>query len=186
LYQRPADAEAIVVLSSYVRPPNDFRLHPELDEDSVNRCLKAAELYHQGAPCPVVVTGGKVDPDSPGPSCSEVMRDLLLQLGVKNSDLSVENASRSTYENAVESRKLLDERRIHKILLVTDASPLVRAAGCFRKQGLEVVPCGCRYRATKFEISLAGILPNPSAARGCLRASHEWLGLAWYWLRGRI
>src|SRR5216684_693941 len=39
LRERPADAEAIVVLSSYVHAPDEGRLNPELDEDSYLRCL---------------------------------------------------------------------------------------------------------------------------------------------------
>ena len=59
-------------------------------------------------------------------------------------------------------------------------------ASVCRKQGMEVVPCGCEYRILDFEIGPSSFLPQPGAARGCQRAMHEWLGLAWYWLRGRI
>jgi uncharacterized SAM-binding protein YcdF (DUF218 family) len=187
LRERPADAQAIVVLSSYVFPPDSLRTEPELDEASLIRCLQAAAVYHQGPSCPVLVAGGKTDPDEPGPGCSEVMRDFLVRLGVKEPDLIVENNSRTTYENAVEARKLLDEKRLHKIILVTDATHMVRSARCFRKQGLEVVPCGCRYRASQLEgVAFMDFLPSLSGARGCERAAHEWLGLAWYWLRDRI
>src|SRR4051794_26081584 len=50
--QRPADAEAIVVLSAGVTPPDDARGRAEPDEDGIRRCLHAARLYHQGKPCP--------------------------------------------------------------------------------------------------------------------------------------
>jgi uncharacterized SAM-binding protein YcdF (DUF218 family) len=184
---RPADAQAIVVLSSHVQPADDLHPEPELDEPSLNRCLRAARVYHQGPACPVLVSGGKGDADDPGPTCPEVMRNFLVQLGVRESDLILDLNSQSTYENAVESRKLLDDRQLHKIILITDAAHLVRATGCFNKQGLEVVPCGCFYRAAPKEgLSLEDFLPSLSAARGCARAFHEWLGLAWYRLRGRI
>jgi uncharacterized SAM-binding protein YcdF (DUF218 family) len=186
LSERPADAQAIVVLASYVYPADAVRPRAELDEDTLNRCLKAAEVYRQGKPCPVVVTGGKTDPDPASPPAALVMRQFLLQLGVSGTDLVVEPNSGTTYENAVESRKLLDERQVHKIVLVTDATHLARAAGCFRKQGFEVVPCGCQYRATKFEWTVADFLPNPAAAQHCQSACHEWLGTFWYWLRGRL
>jgi uncharacterized SAM-binding protein YcdF (DUF218 family) len=186
LEQRPADAEAIVVLASYIFAPDAVRLRPEMDEDTFNRCLRAAELYHEGPPCPVVVSGGASSPTRGGPTNAEVMRTYLLQLGVKDADVLVEGASRSTYENAAASGQLLAERGIHKIILVTSVTHLIRAAGCFRKQGLEVVPCGCRYRATEFQASLAAFLPKASAAQACERACHEWLGVLWYWLRGRL
>ncbi len=70
----------------------------------------------------VVISGGKVDPETPGPACSEVMRDYLLQLGVKSSDLLVEDRSRSTYESAVACREILQSRPDGKVFLVTEAT----------------------------------------------------------------
>lgn len=184
LEERPADAEAIVVLSGYLRVLDEKGTQVELGEDTLYRCLKAAEVYHEGKPCPVVVSGGKVDSATPGPSLAAAMRDFLREQGVAASDLIVEDRSRTTYENAVESCRLLDERGIHKIVLVTDAAHLRRAVACFHKQGADVVPCGCRYRALGIDWARA-FLPDPAAARGCRDACHEWLGIGWYRLNGR-
>jgi uncharacterized SAM-binding protein YcdF (DUF218 family) len=184
--QRPADVEVIVVLSGGVIPPGATRGRAELDEDTIRRCLHAARLYHQGLPCPVLVSGGKVDPDSEGPPGAHLMRDFLVQLGVKESDVLVEDASRTTYENAVESVKVLNARGLRRALLVTDAADLFRAVHCFRKQGAEPVASASWYRATRLEGSLCDYLPSPGAAGGCQRAWHEWLGVLWYRLRDRI
>jgi uncharacterized SAM-binding protein YcdF (DUF218 family) len=98
----------------------------------------------------------------------------------------VENGSRSTYENALESRKLLERRGIRAVILVTDASHMLRAVCCFRKQGIHVIPAACHHVATQYPWSLSAWLPDPASASLCVNAAHEWLGLAWYWLRGRI
>jgi uncharacterized SAM-binding protein YcdF (DUF218 family) len=187
LEHRPEDARAIVVLAGYLRPPDEVRRQAELGEDTLYRCLQAAELYRQGRPCPVVVSGGKVNSDTPGPTCASMMREFLVTtLHVADSDVIVEDQSRTTYENAVESRKLLDSRGINRIVLVTDAAHLFRAVRCFRKQGIDAVPCGCRYQATAFCGELSNFLPSAAGADGSQAAWHEWLGTAWYWLRGRI
>ncbi len=186
LRQRPEDAQAIVVLAAGTRPAGRLRPQAELDEASLYRCLKAAALYRQGKPCPVLASGGKVDPSDPGPPCADLMRDALIHLGVKESDLIVEDESRTTYENAVACRRLLEERDIHRIVLVTEARHLVRASGCFRKQGFDVVPAGCHYNA-QFRPQLApNLIPNAICLRYCGLISHEWTGIAWYWLSGRI
>jgi uncharacterized SAM-binding protein YcdF (DUF218 family) len=182
--QRPEDAQAIVILSGYVLRADDTRRHPQLGHDTLYRCLEGVELYHRGQPCPVLVSGGKVEDNKP--ACAPVMRDFLVEMGVPATDILVEDQSRSTWENAVESHKVLEPRGIHKILLVTDAAHLFRAERCFRKQGLEVVPWGCRYRGAKFPLKLDHFLPSPSGGAGLLEASHEWMGVAWYWLHGRI
>ncbi len=186
LQRRPADAAAIVVLASYVSPPNSVWPKPVLDDDSLKRCLLAVEVYRQGEAMPIVVSGGKPYASFPGPDCASAMRDFLLQLGVKDSDILVERLSTTTYENAVECRKLLAERKMDKIILVTNASHLVRAVGCFRQQGITVVPCGCQYRATDFDRWPTKFIPSPVAGATCQRVGHEWLGVAWYWLRGRL
>jgi len=184
LEARPADVEAVVVLSGYLRVLDEAGTRVELGEDTLYRCLRAVEVYHRGKPCPVVVSGGKVDPATPGPSLAQAMGNFLQGQGVAATDLIVEDRSRTTYENAVESCRLLNDRGIHKIVLVTDAAHLGRAASCFRKQGVDVVPCGCRYRALRIDWSVRAFLPDPSVARGFQDAFHEWLGTAWYRLRG--
>jgi uncharacterized SAM-binding protein YcdF (DUF218 family) len=133
-----------------------------------------------------VVSGG--NPNEAGSDLvgATVMRDFLIQLGVNANDVLVEDLSRTTYENAVNCRRLLDEQHVHKVLLITDGVHMRRALACFRKQGIDAIPAGCNYRATRFVGSISSFLPDPEAAEWTGRASHEWLGLAWYWLRGRI
>jgi uncharacterized SAM-binding protein YcdF (DUF218 family) len=186
LQERPEDAEAIVVLSGYVAVLDEEGKQVQLGVDTMYRCVRAAEVYHQGKPCPVLVSGGKVNPSAPGPALAVPMRDFLIRLGVRESDLIVEDRSRTTYENAVESSRLLDERGLQRIILVTDAAHMKRAAGCFQKQGMSVAPCGCRYRARQLEWSLRTFLPDPGMATGVQDACHEWLGIAWYSLQGRM
>jgi uncharacterized SAM-binding protein YcdF (DUF218 family) len=184
--ERPRDAEAIVVFSASVYPPAGPRIEAELDEDSLHRCLQAARLYEQGPPCPVVVSGGKTEPDRPGPTNAAVMARFLSQHGVKEADLVVEPNSRTTYENAVECAKLLRERGIRRVALVVDAVDMPRAAACLRKQAIEVIPAPCHFRATRFEFTVFSFLPNPAAGVAFQRVWHEWLGLVWYRCCGRL
>jgi uncharacterized SAM-binding protein YcdF (DUF218 family) len=184
--QRPTDAQAIVVLACGVLSPTPTRERGELDRDTTRRCRHAAALYHQGLPCPVLVSGGKVSAESLSPAGAPLMRDYLVELGVCPSDLIVEDRSRTTYENAVESHAMLEEKGIRRVVLVTDAVDLFRAERCFRKVGLEVIPSGSDYRTSRFRWGFLAFVPSPSAAAGCRRAWHEWLGTAWYALRGRV
>ncbi len=183
---RPAEVQAIVVLSSDMRPPDGVRLEAELGDESLYRCLHAARLYRDGPPCPVVVSGGKVDSAIPGPTLAELMHDFLGQLGVADNDLIVEDRSRNTYENALETAVLLRERNIERIVVVADAVDLLRADLCFRRQGFEPILAGTNHRAARWRWRVFNFLPSPSAARDVHRATHEWLGIAWYWLRGRL
>ena len=186
LKQRPDSTKAIVVLSAAIYPPDDVRPRTVLSESTLYRCLHAVELYRQGKPCPVVLSGGKVDPAREGPTLAAAMRDFMLQQGIAEEDLLLEDRSRTTYENAVESAKLLEERAIGEIVLVTDAASLYRARRCFLRQGLKVTAAGCHYRATKLEGFFSDFWPHPGAAEKTQQACHEWIGIVWYWLHGRI
>jgi uncharacterized SAM-binding protein YcdF (DUF218 family) len=186
LNHRPERAGAIVVLACGVLPPPPGGQRGDLDHDTVRRCRHAATLYHQGRPCLVVVSGGQVSPESPSPAGAPLMQDLLIELGVRPVDLIVEDRSRTTYENAVECCRILQEKGVERPLLVVDAVDLFRAERCFRKQGVEVIPSASDYWTERFEWSLLEFVPSPNAARACQRVWHEWLGSLWYALRGRI
>ena len=182
----PKSAEAIVVLASGVRVEQGEEDHVELDADSAIRCMHAAEVYHRAGPCPVIASGGKASSATPGPPVAEPMRDFLIKMGVAPSDVIVEGKSRTTFENAVESRQLLEQRNLDQIVLVTDAAHMFRSARCFRALGIKVTPAACNYRAVMFRWSPCTFLPTPEAARKVQVAFHEWLGIVWYWLHGRI
>lgn len=183
----PEDVEAIVVLSGYADPPNRFQDYVVLGKDTLHRCLHAAALFRQGKPCLVIPSGGKVLVSQPGPTLALAMKDFLVTQGVSQDHILLEDRSRNTYESAVESGKLLRQHGIRRIVLVTDAASLLRAEKCFRRQGIDVIPLGCRYRTLGgFRLSLVAFLPSEDAVDRVSEVWHEWLGLLWYWIRGRI
>lgn len=182
---RPEACQAIVVLGGYLRPADAAHPWPELGYDSIARCRLAAELYHSGERCPVFVCGGIVTEPSET-TIAEEMGRFLADLGVDPGDIRLEDRSRSTHENALFVSELLSEESIDSVLLVTDAMHLPRSVLCFRHQGIETVPRGSRYRATSFGFDLASLLPTTTALGGWDEAAHEWLGIGWYWVRGRF
>ncbi|MCO6459426.1 MAG: YdcF family protein [Pirellulaceae bacterium] len=184
--QRPADVQAIVVLSGGLRTPDSGYPYTDLGDDTLRRCLLAAELYRAGPPCPILVSGGKVEASRPGPTLAAAMREFLLLQGVPDAQILVEDRSRNTYENAVESARVLRERNLRQVILVTDATHLWRAVSCFRKQQMDVLPRGADYQATDFQWSLSSLVPSEGAARGMRRVVHEWVGMGWYWLQDRV
>jgi uncharacterized SAM-binding protein YcdF (DUF218 family) len=182
----PAGIQAVVVLAGNLSPPDGPRRRAELGHTTVYRCIHAAKLYRRLGPLPVLVCGGPAPGGSSCPPVAEVMREFLVEMGVVPTDLLVEADSRTTHENAVGARAVLDPLGYRRVFLVTEASHMPRAERCFRKEGFHVVPSACRYRATSFKPTAFGIVPTLSAAQACHDALHEWLGLAWYRLRGHI
>src|SRR5205807_7475764 len=130
--------------------------------------------------------GGKVDWSAPGPTLAEAMRDFLVELGVQASDVVLEEESSNTYENAYYSGALLKQATEGRVFLVTDAVHMRRAQRCFAVQQIAVTPAPCNHGALRLERSLENVLPSCDGMAGVQTATHEWLGLIWYRLRGRI
>jgi uncharacterized SAM-binding protein YcdF (DUF218 family) len=156
-----------------------------LTPDSIYRCLHAASLYRERGPCLVVACGGVVREDWDAPPLAHLMRDFLIQAGVRPDDIRLEDASKTTYENAAYCRPLLESLKIDEIVLVTDALSMPRAARCFQRQGLHVKPQSCCASSCP-DFSLESFWPSPQAAMLVQAVWHEWLGLAWYRVKGRI
>lgn len=181
--QAPADAhpEAIVVLGSATDPPTPDQPFAIPDQDSVTHAAMAAWLFR------------KMDPGVPVLACEgshgrllfpSVMGSLLRSFGVPEDRIWLELRSRNTRENAIYAAEILAAYKIRRIALVTDAQSMARAAACFRKQGLSVIPAPCDF--SELDWNLWGFLPAWDAIRRNERGLHEFVGLAWYAVHGWI
>lgn len=64
------------------------------------------------------------------------MRDLALQSGIAETSLIIEDASRTTLENAVNAAAILSDNGWRKAVVVTDALHLPRSLMTFRGVGI--------------------------------------------------
>jgi uncharacterized SAM-binding protein YcdF (DUF218 family) len=118
------------------------------------------------------------------------MKKWALRLGVPAAAIIEEARSRTTYENAVESSRLLRENA--SVLLVTSAYHLPRAVGLFTKQGLKVTPapCGFYYGNHPSEnwmsLGIFALVPSPDAFDHVSKAIGEMIGMLVYWVMGKF
>ncbi len=182
----PAPADAIVVLSSGVDTPHFERPYAIPYQDTYGRCRFATWLYQHWKPLPVLACGGlgMGHEGGRGSVFSASMREALLAYGVPDSSIWTEDRSRSTYENALYGSEILRRHGVTRIVLVVEAQSMVRAAACFRKQGIEVVPAPSDFR--QLGLLSDELLLSWKAVRRNEITLHETLGLLWYWLRGRV
>lgn len=177
-------ADAIVVLGGGIKPVSKYRVYPSLGHTS-DRVWHAARIYHAGKAPLIVASAGNVWGRSPDvQSGADAMRILLEALGVSEAAILVEESSRTTHENAVFTAKLAAERGIKRVLLVTAAWHLPRAAASFRQVGLEVVPVPSHYVPKRTRLGILMILPSAWALNDSSVALKEYLGFLVYRLRG--
>lgn len=190
-----ASAEAIVVLGGGAGPALPPRKTVELGDEG-DRLLHAARLWRAGKAPAVVVCGGRSNPSlTPEPEAS-AMAEMLGFLGVPAEAILEERASRNTWENALEARRLLEPRGVRRILLVTSAMHMPRAAGVFQHAGFDVLSAPTDFQVVDRQGSvfdegalrgLVGfILPSADALALTTRVLREYMGLAVYAALGRL
>jgi len=129
---------------------------------------------------PVLVTGGALHPWSPS-LASQMAVSLRQDFGVV--PRWQETASLDTWQNARNSAAMLRNAGISRVYVVTHAWHMRRSLLAFRRAGLVAVAAPVGLDAPE-RLRLDSFIP---AARSWLEsyyAVHEWLGCAWYALRG--
>jgi uncharacterized SAM-binding protein YcdF (DUF218 family) len=116
---------------------------------------------------------------------ADLVRRFAGTLGIAPERITEERHSRTTWENAVDTGRLVQVQPGERWLLVTSAWHMPRAIGCFRKAGLAVTAYPVDYLTRGRDDSL---VLHGDITTGLLRfdrAAREWVGLAGYWLSGR-
>jgi uncharacterized SAM-binding protein YcdF (DUF218 family) len=171
------DPEAIVVLSGSIEG-REVGLEHRLTHGSATRCAFGAWLHLRRYRVPVVITGDQ--------RITSLMRAQMIAHGVPEQMIWQEPQSSSTSDHAVNCAKLLTQKGIRRIALVTEAYHMLRSEASFRKQGLDVQPAPCGFRTSDFGDTVSDWIPGSRAIRSNEEIAHEWVGLAYYWVRGRV
>lgn len=156
----PGRAEAIVVIGN-----------------ADSRLRRAAALHHL-TKLPVLVSGGADDHEG-RPEAYWMSHRLRTEFSVE--PRWSEGKSRNTAENASHSAAVLRPAGVNRVLLVTDAVHMRRAAWMFTLQGMQATPAPAATVAPPQSVS--DLFPTAAGARATLDAVHEWGGLLWYSLR---
>jgi uncharacterized SAM-binding protein YcdF (DUF218 family) len=182
----PADVAGIIVLGGgFEGAVNAARGGYEMNSAG-DRFVETAVLARRLPGAKVVVTGGSGALLLTGEPDGDIAPRLLEALGVARNRMVLENQSRNTEENARFTREILQPDSGQNWLLVTSAFHMPRSMALFRKAGFEVIAWPVDYRTAGTE--------GPGLARdnaidsleNTTLAIREWLGLAAYWMTGRI
>lgn len=173
---------AIVLLGGgiYENAP-EYEGRDELGHFAMMRTLYASEIALRSGAA-VYATGGVPLTEEAEPEGS-VMRRWLLKFGVPEESVFSETVADNTWENAAYMQKMLAEKGVKKIILVTSAWHMPRAVWCFESHGFEVIPAPVDYLTEQESYDLRSFLPRWTTLSDSGQALHEYMGLMWYWLR---
>lgn len=177
--------EYAVVLSGMIS--YDARLDKPKFMSSSDRLWQTLELLKTGQVDKMIITGGSGSISHPEEKEAAILKKYLKKIGIADSLVIIENESRNTHENAVNTKKLLDSLHINsKLLFVTSAFHMRRAIACFEKVGVtNIRPFSAdRYSGPrKFEFDHV-FIPSVEALQEFTLLIHEITGYLIYKIRG--
>ena len=185
------EPQAIIILSGGAGRRGPFRPRDELSGPSWRRFWRGIELYREkGGKIPIIYSGGSGNIFDQVSVEGKLTRGYALTMGVPESDFLIETASRNTYENIRESKKILDrefpDSNPHRVILVTSSIHMPRALLIAKKAGLEPIPEPADFIIRSLDLNFLNFLPSAKAFLVSSRCLHEWLGILAYRVLGRL
>ncbi len=146
-----------------------------LSGSAANRLLTVVRLYKKLG-VPVIVSGGQVFEDTGREAV--IARRILLDLGVPDDKIIVEDASLNTKQNAEYVGKLLENNNFKDPILVTSAFHMERAVLNFHKQNISVRTFPADYLTSACTgIYFNNFTPSFGGLFNTGLALHEYLGI---------
>jgi uncharacterized SAM-binding protein YcdF (DUF218 family) len=182
----PKKLGGIIVLGGAVNPGMTQQWN-QLETNHYNeRLLYFAWLATEYPKTQLIFTGGNASMDRSKPTESDSLKSFLKLYNIEPARVILENKSRTTYENALFSSKLiLKNKSKEKWLLITSAFHMPRAIGVFCQQGINAIPFPVDHQTisgdlfSEFQFDFTGNFKILS------EATHEWLGLLAYFASGK-
>jgi uncharacterized SAM-binding protein YcdF (DUF218 family) len=181
---REGRGAAIVLLGSGTERVGGANAHAvEVGSLAYGRLVKALELYQAckrlNDNCVVVVTGG--DPQHHGASEAAVYGARLRQLGVSPIDITLEERSLNTWQNAQFTAPLLSARPVDRVFLVSSGIHLRRSMLYFRHFGVRAHPVRADYVS-----AMTSLIPVSYNFLVADLALHEYVGVLRYFVYQRM
>jgi uncharacterized SAM-binding protein YcdF (DUF218 family) len=182
-----AAADVIVCLGGGAEPsgaePSGFHLKPSGDRLTTALVL----LAQQKAPLLVLGGGGYADKDEMLSEADRVVEMTRSLTGIRHSILSL-GICADTRDEALKMAALTQEKGWKRVLLVTSAYHMPRAAATFHKIGIPIVAVPCNYLSSTNRVgSLHWLhLPHPEGLSIFDTWLHEMLGTWFYSGKGWI
>lgn len=177
----PEKVDGIIVLGGSIIPDRSIewqQLETNMYHERLSSFLELAQRYPEAR---LVFTGGNSETEKDKPTEAEIAEVYFLQAGISSERLLIEDKARNTAENAMYSRKLVDLQANETWIVITTAYHMPRAIGVFCQQDWSVIPYPVDHQTLPSKLYQPGY-SLIWHANHLVMASHEWLGLLYYYL----
>lgn len=167
-------ADAIVLVGGGTLPPHQTPWNAKTNPALTSPTGFSLALYRSNKARNIVISSGDT---------STLVFNLLRSQGIKASALHVADSSLTTHQDAVLAAPILRHLGATRILLVTYPIHMPRSVAVFRHEGFEII--AAPSLATPITAPpQTGWWPTREALHLTQSCLHEYLGLAWYRVRG--
>lgn len=136
--------------------------------------LSYAHLQASQRPFLIILSG--TDPFHPKSSMASEMKTYLMERGIPEKFIQLEDSSRTTRESARNLRGVLGEK---PFFLVTSAYHMKRSVEEFRRNGMNPIPAPTDFKR-KHTYHILDFFPNAENVRNADLAFHEYIGILFY------
>ena len=151
------------------------------------RITTPLEMYKKGILRKILITGGSSTFHKNHRQSADVLKQFLIDHGVDDSDIIVENQALNTRENAAFTNKMLQKLKLEKAskLLITSAFHMRRSKACFQKEGISCDLYPVSYYGSNDQLTLAKfIIPDAHQLHICTKLIREIFGFCVYKIMG--
>jgi uncharacterized SAM-binding protein YcdF (DUF218 family) len=180
----PDNIDGIILLGGAIDPLRSYIWNQPEFGDAADRYIAFIELAKNYPEAALLFTGGAGTLLDQEYKEADVALYFLESMGIERSSLEVERDSRNTYENAVNSKVLVQAQPGENWILVTSATHMPRAMGVFCQQDWAVIPYPVDHqtapgRQWRLSFNLADNLDSLNTH------AREWAGLLAYFVSGK-
>lgn len=146
-----------------------------LTGSAANRLLTTARLHFKTS-LPILISSGKVYSDD-GIETQTAKRQLI-GLGVQESNIILEENSRNTAENALNTKQVLTSNQYSRPVLVTSAFHMERSVRNFDNNSIKTQPYPTDYKTNNhLPFYPYKLIPTIGGLTNTYTALHEYLGI---------
>ncbi|GIX41318.1 MAG: hypothetical protein KatS3mg129_1051 [Leptospiraceae bacterium] len=184
--------DAVIVLGGLSNPLRMVTNLPEFT-DGVDRILIAEKLLQLKKTKYIILSGAtgyirqNILPES-------ITLKKYLKLTIPEQYILIDDKSRNTYENAIESLKICKQHGFKKVYLITSAFHMYRAYSVFQKvlkkyyseKEIIIIPYPVDYRSLRQIAGIEDFFPTDSGLQKSTIAIKEFIGIVAYKLKGYL
>ena len=176
-----SEVKWIVVLGGGHASDPNLPVASRLSGESLSRLIEGIIIHKRFPQSRMLLSGGNIFDPVPE---SKSMAELAIILGIDKDGIHEESAGLDTEDQAILIKKIVGK---DKFILVTSAFHMPRSMALFQKQGMHPIPSPSGYRVkNRNEVDPFMFFPDSGGIGKMELAVHEYLGMLWAKLRGRI